>query len=74
MPRELIEPHKGDKRYVRRGERTHFDAVTVESSAPSGRPAELRPAKAIANIPIAKIEPRTAFALSHPSNSRGFLR
>jgi hypothetical protein len=34
----------------------------------------LRPAKAIANIPIAKIEPKTAFALSHLSNSCGFLR
>ena len=22
--REMIEPHKGDKRYVRRGERGHF--------------------------------------------------
>jgi hypothetical protein len=55
--------------------RTHFDAVTLKGTvAPSGLPAELRPAKAIANIPIAKIEPRTAFALSHPSNSRGFLR
>jgi hypothetical protein len=57
------------------GRRTHFDAVTLKRTvAPSGLPAELRPAKAIANIPIAKIEPRTAFALSHPSNSRGFLR
>jgi hypothetical protein len=57
------------------GRRTHFDAVTLKGTvAPSGLPAELRPAKAIANIPIAKIDPRTAFALSHPSNSRGFLR
>src|SRR2546426_12134382 len=46
-------------------EKAHFDAVTIESSvAPSGRPSELRPAKAIASIPIANIELRTAFALS----------
>jgi hypothetical protein len=24
MPRELIEPHKGDKRYVRRGKKGQF--------------------------------------------------
>lgn len=24
MPRELIEPHKGDKRYVRRGKKGRF--------------------------------------------------
>jgi hypothetical protein len=24
MPRELIEPHKGDKRYVRRGAKAQF--------------------------------------------------
>jgi hypothetical protein len=28
----------------------------------------------IAIMPIATIEPTTAFALSHPSSSRGFLR
>jgi hypothetical protein len=44
------------------------------SVAPLGGPAELRLAKAIANIAIARIEPRTAFVLSHLSNSRGFLR
>ncbi|HZP21118.1 MAG TPA: hypothetical protein VFB16_13025 [Bauldia sp.] len=27
MPRELIEPHKGDKRYVRRGEKGRFKEV-----------------------------------------------
>jgi len=53
---------------------THFDAVTLKGTvAASELPAELRPAKAIANIPIAKIEPRTAFALSHLSNPCGFL-
>jgi hypothetical protein len=26
-PRELIEPHKGDKRYVRRDEKGRFDEV-----------------------------------------------
>src|SRR5215813_8660290 len=60
---------------LRRGGRSHFNEVSLESSiAPSGRPAGLRPAKAIASIPIAKSEPRTAFALSHLSNSCGFLR
>jgi hypothetical protein len=53
--------------------RSHFNEVTLESSvAPSGRAAGLRPPKAIASIPIAKIEPRTAFALSHLSSLRGF--
>src|SRR6185436_17003970 len=52
----------------------HFDAVTLENSvAASGGPAELRPARAIATIPIARIEPRRVFALTHPSNSRGFF-
>jgi hypothetical protein len=52
--------------------RSHFNEVTLESSvAPSGRAAGLRPPKAIASIPIAKIEPMTAFALSHLSSSCG---
>jgi hypothetical protein len=55
--------------------RSHFNEVTLESSvAPSDRAARLRPATAIATIPIAKSEPRTAFALSHLSNPCGFLR
>src|SRR5215510_1804850 len=60
----------------RHGGRPHLNAVALETTsvAPSCCPAELRPAKAIASIPIATIEPTTAFALSHPSISRGFLR
>src|SRR5262245_1530832 len=54
--------------------RAHFNEVTLESSvAPSGRAIGLRAAKAIASIPIAKSEMRMAFALSHLSNSCGFL-
>jgi hypothetical protein len=30
MPRELIEPHKGDKRYVRRGKQGRFTSRQVE--------------------------------------------
>jgi hypothetical protein len=52
----------------------HFGAVTLENSvAPSGSPAENRPANAIARIPTARTDPRMAFALHHPSNSRGWL-
>jgi hypothetical protein len=49
---------------------SHFDdRVTLENCvAPLGCPGELRPAKAIAKIPIARIEPSTAFVLSHPLN------
>jgi hypothetical protein len=44
-----------------------FNEVTLESSvALSGCPPELRPPKAIASIPIAKSEPRTAFAVRPP--------
>jgi hypothetical protein len=28
MPRELVEPHKGDKRYVRRGKKGHTSRQT----------------------------------------------
>jgi hypothetical protein len=31
MPRELIEPHKGDKRYVRRGSKGRFGTKQVEA-------------------------------------------
>ena len=48
--------------------------MTLASVTPSGRPAELRPATAIAKIPIATIEPRTVFALSHPLYSCGLVR
>jgi hypothetical protein len=53
----------------------HFDdRCTAEISvAPLGT-GENRPTKAIANIANARIKPRTAFALSHLSHSRGFLR
>lgn len=49
---------------------SHFDdRVTLENCvAPLGCPGELRPAKAIAKIPIARIEPSTPFVLSHPLN------
>jgi hypothetical protein len=30
MPRELIEPHKGDKRYVRRAKSGRFSSKQVE--------------------------------------------
>jgi hypothetical protein len=30
MPRELIEPHKGDKRYIRRGKRGQFTSRQVD--------------------------------------------
>lgn len=30
MPRELIEPHKGDKRYVRRGEKGKLSTRQVK--------------------------------------------
>jgi hypothetical protein len=30
MPRELIEPHKGDKRYVRRAKRGQFGKKQVD--------------------------------------------
>jgi hypothetical protein len=48
---------------------SHFDdRVTLENSiVPLGCPGELRPAKAIAKIPIARIEPSMAFVLSHLS-------
>jgi hypothetical protein len=60
---------------LRRGGRSHFNEVTLDSSsAPSDCAAGLRPAKAIASIPMAKSEPMTAFALSQLSNSCGFLR
>jgi hypothetical protein len=29
MPRQLIEPHKGDKRYIRRGSKGQFTAKQV---------------------------------------------
>ena len=39
MPRELIEPHKGDKRYIRRDENGHFtkDQVDVGRSLAADR-------------------------------------
>ena len=42
----------------------------LSAMAASGRPEELEPAKAIASIPIARIEPRIVLALSHLLNSR----
>ena len=30
MPRELIEPHKGEKRYIRRGKRGQFTSRQVD--------------------------------------------
>ena len=30
MPRELIEPHKGDKRYIRRGAKGQFTKKQVD--------------------------------------------
>jgi hypothetical protein len=49
----------------------HFDdRCTAEISVAPLGPGEKRPAKAIANIAIARIEPKTAFALSHLSYSR----
>jgi hypothetical protein len=30
MPRELIEPHKGDKRYIRRGKGGQFTSKQVD--------------------------------------------
>ena len=30
MPRELIEPHKGDKRYIRRGPKGKFNERQVD--------------------------------------------
>jgi hypothetical protein len=30
MPRELIEPHKGDKRYIRRGSKGRFSKKQVD--------------------------------------------
>jgi hypothetical protein len=32
MPRELIEPHKGDKRYIRRGAKGRFTEKQVDVS------------------------------------------
>jgi len=51
---------------------THLDVATfvIAAIAVSDRPAELEPAKAIAIIPMARIEPRIAFVLSHLLNSR----
>jgi hypothetical protein len=56
---------------VREGYSAHFDDTLILeiSVAPLG-PGEKRPAKAIANIAIARIEPKTAFALSHLPHSR----
>jgi hypothetical protein len=56
------------------GTEVSHHAVTLENSvAPSGSPVENRPANAIARIPTARTDPRMAFALHHPSNSRGWL-
>jgi len=51
---------------------TYLDATTfvLAPIATSDRPAEFEPAKAIAIIPMASIEPRIAFVLSHLLNSR----
>src|SRR3954468_22652871 len=51
---------------------SHLDVATfvIAAIAVSDRPAELEPAKAIASIPMARIEPRIAFVLSHLLNSR----
>jgi hypothetical protein len=55
----------------RQGYNVHFDdRCTAEISVAPLGPGEKRPAKAIANIAIARIEPKTAFALSHLSHSR----
>ena len=57
-------------------DRTHRNVVAtlatfgLSAMAASGRPEELEPAKAMASIPIARIEPRIVFALSHLLNSR----
>ena len=52
---------------------THFGAVTLENSVAVLGPRELRPATAMASIPIARIKPKTVSALTHRSNFRGFL-
>jgi hypothetical protein len=54
-------------------DRTHRNVVAtfaLSVIAVSDRPKELEPAKAIASIPIARIEPRIVLALSHLLNSR----
>jgi hypothetical protein len=48
------------------------DMLTLENSVASWVGPKDRPATAIANIAMATSEPRTAFALSHLSNSAGF--
>jgi hypothetical protein len=60
---------RGDGGAANRLNSSHFDdRVTLENSiVPLGCPGELRPAKAIAKIPIARIEPSMAFVLSHLS-------
>src|SRR3954469_10943806 len=52
---------------------THFGAVTLENSVAVLGPPELRPATAMASIPIARTKPKTVSALTHRSNFRGFL-
>jgi hypothetical protein len=59
----------------REGYKVHFDdRCTAEISVARLGTGEKRPTKAIAKIANTRIEPRTAFALSHLSHSRGFLR
>ena len=80
LPRETVRDPQGDARLRATRRRTirfkvigiHLDATTfvLAAIATSDRPAEFEPAKAIAIIPMARIEPRIAFVLSHLSNSR----
>jgi hypothetical protein len=50
----------------------HLRAIVDDSVTLSGG-GEWSPANAIASIPTAKIEPKTAFALSHRANSGELL-
>jgi len=45
MPRQLIEPHKGDKRYVRRETTGHFTRKQARSLAADRRSKSKRVAK-----------------------------
>jgi hypothetical protein len=57
--------------HTRRGGRSHLNAVVLETtSVASSRPAELRPAKAIAIMPRKRINPTAAFACNQLSNFR----
>jgi hypothetical protein len=71
--RQFLHLAKGDKDHpLQQVIATHFDVATsvLAAIAASDRPAELEPAKAIASIPMARIEPRIAFVSSHLLNSR----